>query len=85
MTRKEALQWIQVIKWTLVDSGHTVLAGHYEDAEVRIDRFTVEDFRTYARFYIPEGRAGRIRLVLPPPYEARAIAVLFGILMSIDV
>lgn len=88
MTRAEALEWLFRMKWLLVDEGRSDLAGHVEDAELRMDLrgglgFTVEQLREWSYFVLPRGKRGRIRLVLSDAYGARAMAMLVGILRSV--
>jgi hypothetical protein len=84
MTRQEITRWLFAMKRILADNGHTTMAGVAEDAEMRVERFTVERCHEYARLILPSGKMGHIMLVLRKPYDARALAMIYGLLMSAD-
>ncbi len=84
MTRSEADKLLHQVMWLLADNKQIVVAWMYEEARERIRILSNDDIKTYADFVLQPGRRGRIRLVLHSPYEARAIALLFGILKDIN-
>lgn len=84
MTVDEAMEWLHVLKWMLLDDKNIFYAGEVEDIELRLRSFTREDRWAYSYYLLPNGRRGHITLVLSPPYRARFVALLAGILRSID-
>lgn len=84
MTRAEILIWLNRIKWLLLDMGFTAAACQYEDAELRLpgDGFGAAGCHQYAAYLLPPGRRGRARLALRAPEEARALAVLAGLVRA---
>lgn len=87
MKRKEVLQWLHVMKWTLEDSGHRGSAWLIEDVENRLDgpsALSVVDCHTYSSFILASGRRGHAMLTLAPPFEARVRAWLVGMLRAIE-
>lgn len=85
MTRKEALSWLHVLKWHLVDAKQMPIAWEVENVEQRVaSGWSPSLLREYARFFMPNGKRGHIRLVLLPPYEARALAMLYKITTTIE-
>ncbi len=84
LTCAEASRWLHVLKWHLADSGHQAVAAMVEEAEYRLDTLSPAQLREYADLVLVPGKRGRVTLVLHTPYEARAIAMLIGILKSIS-
>lgn len=84
MTREEALRIVEPLKWVILDARFMVAAGWYEDVELRLHTFSVQEIHQFADFVLPRGRRGRVMLVLRDPYEARALAFLAALLRSIE-
>jgi hypothetical protein len=84
LSREEALKLLHILKWHMNDLGFLVLAGEAEDAEFHVRRLPPEKLIEYSRLILPPGRRGRVTLILAPPYEARARAMLVGILRSVE-
>lgn len=89
MTRDEVLYWLCLARRHLEDAGYKACAYEFENAEARIcgfgslPGFTPEQAKGYARLILPPGRRGRVQLVLRRPYEARAKAMLVGLLRAL--
>lgn len=84
MTKQEALDWLYLMKWHLSDTGHKGVAYMVADADSALYSMTHGAAKEYARFVLEPGHRGRVTLALSDPYDARAIAMLYGILMSIE-
>lgn len=84
MTREEAHELLFNAKFVLLDMHIGDAAGHFEDAHQRVLTMPIDEIKLYARYFLPCGRRGRVTLVLATKPYARAIAMLCGILLSID-
>lgn len=85
MSRKEALYWLHLMKWWLVDNNFTATAVQVENVESRLfEGLTPAQCREFAKMILPPGKRGRCWLVLVDPVEARALAMLVGILQSVE-
>ncbi len=78
MTRNQLEKLLHTIMWSLNDAGFSMTAGAYQDAYCRASdpNWTDAMLAEYAGYVLPPGKRGKVHLVLLPPYEARAIAVL---------
>jgi hypothetical protein len=85
MTPGELADLLDRVKWLLVDSGYTRLAGEYEDVaqRIRVDQMNAAACHEYARAVLPPGRRGRCVLVIDTPYSARAKAALAFLLSRV--
>lgn len=84
VTRQEAENLFWSAKWVLSDMGYGCsVAGLAEDLELRIAHLDASDRRSLADLVLPPGRAGRCKLVLYPPEEARAFAFFRAVLLSV--
>lgn len=86
VTRNEAESWLHTMMWVLADSHHIQAAMEVEEAYNRVSflRWSTAAFKESSYYYIDRGKRGHVTLVLYPPYEARARALLVGILRSIE-
>lgn len=88
MRRKEALVWLSKMKHVVCDDGYKMLADEVEDVETKLYYFPADKLvslcRKYAKLIIEPGKMGHVRLVLAPPYRARVLAMIVGILKSVE-
>jgi hypothetical protein len=84
VTRKEADKILHWLQWFLSDKGHMVDAGMVEDSRFVVNRAPIENIRAFAKYVLPPGKRGRIRLCMTSPFLARVRAMHFGILTSIE-
>lgn len=85
MTRKEAEGWLHAMMWLLVDAGHTGVAMEVEDAYNRLYMgMSASVLKRWSYHAVGQGKRGHVTLVLQSPYDARALAMLVGILRSLD-
>jgi hypothetical protein len=83
MSRDEAKSWLLAMQKVLSAERQWLLACEVEDVLYRLERFTSAQLREYAQFIIPPGKSGHVRMVLYPPYEVRAKAMIVGILKEV--
>lgn len=83
MTRDELGKLLHTLMWALDDAGHRVAAWQYEDAYGMVCQgHSDENLAKFADYVLAPGKRGRVQLVLDPPYEARAKAVLACLLKN---
>lgn len=83
MTRNELEKLLHTLMWALDDAGHRAVAWKYEDAYHRILHGDSDEvLQQFADYVLAPGKRGRVQLVLNPPYDARALAVLACLLKN---